>query len=103
MDQDPEGVFIRKYVPELRGVPTNFIHEPWKMPPHVQKKYNVRLWDSSKVRGVCALVVVFPLLTTAPPARSGFLPRQNAALVRGVHFSPSLAPSLSLAPPSLLS
>ena len=32
MDQDPEGKFIRRYVPELAEVPTTFIHEPWRMP-----------------------------------------------------------------------
>jgi deoxyribodipyrimidine photo-lyase len=30
-DHDPEGVFIKKWVPELREVPIEFIHEPWKM------------------------------------------------------------------------
>ena len=36
IDQDPEGKFIRRYVPELADVPTPFIHEPWRMPqpPH---------------------------------------------------------------------
>ncbi len=28
---DPEGVFIKKWVPELANVPTVCIHEPWKM------------------------------------------------------------------------
>ncbi len=31
LDHDPEGIFIKKWVPELNGVPTNHIHEPWLM------------------------------------------------------------------------
>lgn len=33
IDQDPRGVFIRRYVPELEAVPDAYIAEPWKMPP----------------------------------------------------------------------
>jgi len=35
-DQDPRGVFIREWVPELAGVSNDFIHEPWLMPEAVQ-------------------------------------------------------------------
>jgi deoxyribodipyrimidine photo-lyase len=31
-DQDPEGSFVRTWVPELRDVPDAYIHEPWTWP-----------------------------------------------------------------------
>jgi deoxyribodipyrimidine photo-lyase len=32
IDHDPEGIFIKKWVPALRDVPVEFIHQPWLMP-----------------------------------------------------------------------
>lgn len=37
-DHDPEGIFIKKWVPELEGVPLKYIHEPVTMPPEVQEQ-----------------------------------------------------------------
>ena len=28
--QDPTGAFVRRFVPELAGVPDAFVHEPWR-------------------------------------------------------------------------
>ena len=28
---DPDGAFVRRYLPELAGVPTDRVHEPWTM------------------------------------------------------------------------
>lgn len=36
---DPEGKFIKKYVPELRNYPAGIIYEPWKASLEHQKKY----------------------------------------------------------------
>ncbi|MEL7434059.1 MAG: FAD-binding domain-containing protein, partial [Chloroflexota bacterium] len=33
IEHDPDGVFIRAWVPELRNVPDEHIHEPFNMPP----------------------------------------------------------------------
>ena len=35
-DQDPEGIFIRRWVPELARVPLPYLAEPWKMDISVQ-------------------------------------------------------------------
>jgi deoxyribodipyrimidine photo-lyase len=35
---DPDGDFIRRFVPELGKVKGPFIHSPWKMPPDVQRR-----------------------------------------------------------------
>lgn len=40
---DPEGFYIRQYVPELAKVPNKFIHEPSLMPPALQKEIGVTI------------------------------------------------------------
>ena len=34
---DPDGDYVRRYVPELRDVPAAYLGEPWTMPPDVQR------------------------------------------------------------------
>jgi deoxyribodipyrimidine photo-lyase len=42
-DQDPEGVFLRRWLPELGGVPDAHVHEPWRMPESVQREAGCRI------------------------------------------------------------
>lgn len=39
-EKDPEGEFIKKWVPELGCVPTPFLHTPWEMTALEQSLYN---------------------------------------------------------------
>ncbi|MFW2405377.1 MAG: cryptochrome/photolyase family protein [Gammaproteobacteria bacterium] len=32
---DPDGDYVRRWVPELAGVPTKYLHEPWSAPPEL--------------------------------------------------------------------
>jgi deoxyribodipyrimidine photo-lyase len=36
-DHDPHGIFIKKWVPELKNISETWIHEPWKMELSTQK------------------------------------------------------------------
>jgi deoxyribodipyrimidine photo-lyase len=35
---DPDGEYVRRYVPELRDVPAEYLGEPWTMPDDVQER-----------------------------------------------------------------
>ena len=35
---DPKGEYIKKYLPQLKNIPTKYIHAPWLAPSEVQKE-----------------------------------------------------------------
>jgi deoxyribodipyrimidine photo-lyase len=40
---DPDGAYIRKFVPELKNMPNDFIHKPWEASPLILKAAGVEL------------------------------------------------------------
>ncbi len=43
LDQDPKGVFIRQWIPELRQVPDSWLPEPHLMPTSLQERFGCRI------------------------------------------------------------
>jgi len=40
---DPDGAYVRRWVPELAGLPDKYLHAPWTAPPAVLAKAGIRL------------------------------------------------------------
>ncbi len=44
---DPEGNYVRRWVPELARLPARFVHRPWEAPEPVLREAGLRLGDDS--------------------------------------------------------
>ncbi len=40
---DPEGIYIKKFVPELKDLPVKYLFEPWKVNSEILASYNIVL------------------------------------------------------------
>jgi deoxyribodipyrimidine photo-lyase len=40
---DPEGTYVRRWVPELQRCPTEWIHRPWEAPQGVLEEAGIRI------------------------------------------------------------
>ncbi|GAC1440050.1 MAG: deoxyribodipyrimidine photo-lyase [Mycobacteriales bacterium] len=43
LQHDPDGDYVRRWVPELRGIPGPAVHEPWRLPGGVPTGYPERI------------------------------------------------------------
>jgi deoxyribodipyrimidine photo-lyase len=47
---DPDGDYVRRFVPELRGVPGPLVHTPWELPDGLPDGYPERIVDHAAER-----------------------------------------------------
>lgn len=45
-DHDPDGIFVRRWCPELATLPTEWLFEPWKLPVGLQQHFGVQIGRS---------------------------------------------------------
>lgn len=67
---DPKGDYVRRYVPELAGLPNDVIHKPWTAPPAALARAGIRLGatyphpviahDAARARALKALASISP-------------------------------------------
>jgi deoxyribodipyrimidine photo-lyase len=40
---DPNGTYVKKWIPEIAALPNNYIHKPWEAPPLILQDANIKL------------------------------------------------------------
>merc|ERR1712183_1182000 len=76
---DPNGQYIRKYVPELKDVPSKYIYTPWEAPVSILDKAGVKLGHNYPRPLVDHSVVSKENMTRMKQAYDDYKARETAA------------------------
>lgn len=82
MVQDPQGRFVRQWIPALREVPNAWIFEPWRMPDTLQRRYG------------CVLGRDYPTPMVDIGAAMRHAKQQLTTIRQALHTSGAIAPLL---------
>ena len=55
---DPEGAYVRRFVPELKDVPDKYVHSPWEAPAAARKitPHRSWIWRAGRERALASSV-----------------------------------------------
>ena len=87
LDQDPHGVFIRRWLPELAGVPDVYLHQPWTMPTAAEQSAGCRIGHDYPMPIVDHATAVRDAKLRLAAARGGAAARAEARDVARRHGS----------------
>jgi deoxyribodipyrimidine photo-lyase len=87
LDQDPKGVFIRQWVPELANLPEEYLAEPYTMPPMMQGMLGVEIGKDYPTPIVDSKEAYRKAKTRMFEAKGSFLVRREAEQVLEKHGS----------------
>ncbi|MEX1117665.1 MAG: deoxyribodipyrimidine photo-lyase [Terrimicrobiaceae bacterium] len=87
LDHDAEGVFVRRWVPELARVPLVFLHQPWLMSEADQLANGLRLGRDYPLRIVDHKAAVAAAKEQLYPLRRGRAAKEEADAIQLKHGS----------------
>jgi deoxyribodipyrimidine photo-lyase len=74
-DQDPKGIFVRRWLPAMRKIPDAWLFEPWKMPPNIQ-------FASNEIESIDITTPVIDLAIATRESKNKLYALRNTQAVR---------------------